>query len=245
MARVRRKSRATGKAASPSKRAPRATKLNSRAVLPQVATKARRAPAATLKARSRAVVVPERVVLANGDVRVSQTFAAASLFELCAEAVNDGEKRVYVRNSRNRSFLTLDPRPPYLQEPVVPVSMQFFKDNFARFSSVVKNGVCFKLTRRGGAEPIYARRHTRYRDPLDDVLDQWREKLIAMALREMRSEMKRMAGVISKHDGEIETLEANVERLFKGVMRVAIGHRPFDEGQLSGSASDAPDSEPD
>jgi hypothetical protein len=129
--------------------------------------------------------------------------------------------------------MTLDPENRYLKGPVVGVGIQFFRDNFSRFSSLVRDGLCFRITRRGSKKPIYARRHTKYRDPLDGVIERWRERVVATALAERQEErLHRIEELSLGGANRVEELQQEIQRLSKGLARMAIGHRPFEEGEL-------------
>lgn len=99
-----------------------------------------------------------------------QSEAKAQLFELCRRAIRSGE-RIYVKDKGGYSYLTLSAKKPKNTLPSVEVSAQRFKDNFSRFSYLIKDGFTFKLRLKGETDLVFARAHSKYRDPLKDVID--------------------------------------------------------------------------
>lgn len=99
----------------------------------------------------------------------TQANARSQLFELCRRVV-DTPTKLYVKDKAGEVYLTLAPTIKAGTLPLVEVSAQRFKDEFSRFSILVKNGYCFKLRLRGRPEVLYARAHTSYKNPLSDVV---------------------------------------------------------------------------
>lgn len=167
----------------------------------------------------------------------TQTEAKKRFLTLCRDAIRE-ERRVYVTDKAGVAFLTLDPVARHLKGPAVPVTAQFFKDNFARCGSLVKTGVAFELALRGSNRSLHARRHTRYVDPLDGVLETWRDLIAEAAVREREpSELRRSLAALERRQdmGQAETLE-EIRKVAKGIARLAIGHRPFEGGMLPDAA---------
>lgn len=111
-----------------------------------------------------------------GDIEVeskkfyTQAEAKGQLFELCRRVIEAGAK-VYVKDKGGFNYLTLAPQiKADAGAPLVEVSAQRFKDNFSRFSYLIKDGFCFKLRLKGEERVVYARAHSSYRDPLSDVI---------------------------------------------------------------------------
>jgi hypothetical protein len=98
---------------------------------------------------------------------------------LC-DAVVRWKAKVHVKDRSGLTYLTLDWENQYPDGAIVDVSVQSFKDHFSRFSSLIKNGLRFRLARRG-LPPVYAHRHARYHDPLDAVVEQWRRQVEMVA----------------------------------------------------------------
>ena len=164
---------------------------------------------------------------------LSQADAKRDFLTVCREAIQSGE-RAYVKDKSDRPYLTLDPEQRHLSGPVLDISAQFFKDNFSRCSSLIKDGLSFRLTLRGSNNSIFARRHTKYSDPCDAVIANWQQRVADHALArkqeaDLMTEIRRI-----KHQSESgqEELREAVAKLKLGITRVAIGHRPFEEGQL-------------
>jgi hypothetical protein len=169
---------------------------------------------------------------------IAQTEAKNRFLPYCRHAINTGEY-VCVLDSPSQAFLTLTPRT--VKGEFVTVSAQFFKDNFSRCSSLIRDGVAFRLTLRGLKEVIYARRHTSYNDPLDAVIDRWREKIVESALADAdESAIARLARDFAaftqregaRSDEDRETARTYYTALVRGITRMAIGHKPFEEGMM-------------
>ncbi len=163
----------------------------------------------------------------------TQVAATSNFLAICRNAIRD-ESRVYVKDRAGQPYLTLDPKKRHLGDPIIDVSATFFKENFSRFSSLIKDGLSFRLSGRGPKPVIYARRHTQYRDPLYHVIEQWREK-VAEAASIKQHEEKLLAAINAiAGDNELrneDMLEA-LRKLKLGILRVAAGNLPFEEGPL-------------
>jgi hypothetical protein len=154
-----------------------------------------------------------------------QTEFKARLLEIGREAVGNGE-RVYVRDKRGKLFMTLDPRQDRKPEPIIPISIQRFRDDLAQFASLVRRGFMFNLTQRGSFKALVARRHSKYRDPLDGIVDEWTRMIAKKAAQEQAnrdSEVKTAAmAAKASNDRVIKWLE----EISLDVARVAVGHQP-------------------
>ncbi len=169
------------------------------------------------------------------DAPLTRAAVTANFLAICREAI-ERDQRVYVQDRSGTSFLTLDPQRRHLREPIVDVSAQQFKDHIARFSSLIKDGLCFRLRLRRTNQFIYARRNTRYRDPLDSVIDEWREGVATAA-----QQLERKVLLAIENDGatrDAQILKA-LEELRRGIARLAIGHRPFEEGMIDPAPAQA------
>ena len=167
---------------------------------------------------------------------ITQTDAKNRFLAHCRHTIDTGEF-VCVQDQSGDAFLTLTLRP--VKGAFVTVSAQFFKDNFSRCSSLIRDGVVFRLTLRGLKQVVYARRHTAYKDPVDSVIDKWRESIVEAAMADAdESAIARLArefaafaqrqGVRSEEDRE--TTRNQYQALLRGITRMAIGHLPFEEG---------------
>jgi hypothetical protein len=162
----------------------------------------------------------------------SQAAVTSNFLSICRDAIHDKTK-VYVSDRAGQFYLTLDPVKRYLEEPIIDVSAQFFKDNFSRFSSLIKDGLCFRLSHRGSKAVIYARRHTKHRDPLDHVIEQWREQVAASTKQQEEQLLLAIKAISRQNETQTEAIEAISERIrqiMQGMARLAIGHRPFEVG---------------
>jgi hypothetical protein len=168
---------------------------------------------------------------------LAQAAAKRNFLTVCRRAIQDG-KRVYVADKAGKSYLTLDPDRRHLSGPVLDLSAQFFKDNFARCSSLVKDGLCFRLTLRGINQSIYARRHTKYTDACDAVIENWQSQVAGQAL--VQQQEAELMAVFRRFEHRSDTKHEEVlaafSKLTLGIARLAIGHRPFEEGQLPSDA---------
>ncbi|MFZ1964138.1 MAG: hypothetical protein WAU78_11860 [Roseiarcus sp.] len=173
---------------------------------------------------------------------LSQTQAASNLLAVCQEAV-EAKRRVYVRDRSGACYMTLDPVNRRPKGPVVDVGVQFFKDNFSRVSSLVRDGVCFRVIRRRSSRPIYARRHSGYRDPLDWVIEKWRERVVAAMITARREELIEWITVMSGGDERrAEALRRDIRGFMRALAGMAIGKWSSDsedefgrDGNLIGS----------
>lgn len=95
---------------------------------------------------------------------LSQADAKRDFLTVCRRAIQNRE-RAYVSDKAGKRYLTLDPERRHLSGPVLEMTAQFYKNNFSRCSSLVKDGLCFRLTLRGVDQSIFVRRHTEYTDP--------------------------------------------------------------------------------
>lgn len=194
----------------------------------QSSSKAPSSHARTVTKVTRAPSTPTRINRSFSQAGVTSNFLA-----ICREAIANNT-RVFVKDRAGEFYLTLDPEKRYLTDPVIDVSAQDFKDHFSRFSSLIKDGLCFRLSVRGAKKRIYARRHTRYADPLDHVLDEWREQVAKAASVKQQEEKVLIAVKEAVQKGQLQSDEvlSAFQQLKKGIARLAIGHRPFDEGLL-------------
>jgi hypothetical protein len=192
-----------------------------------------KAPAKRPPAQSKTAAKTARVSTKSNAV-FSSTDAASDFFAICRNSIRD-EARAYVRDRAGKLYLTLDPVERHLRGPVNDVSAQLFKDNFSHFSSLIKIGLCFRISPRGSNGLIYARKHTKYRHPLEHVIEQWHERLTeADSTKQYEANLLQAIKAIDRRDvsNSEEVLKA-VQQLKRGIARLAIGHHPFDEGQLS------------
>ena len=168
-----------------------------------------KAPPSRPSVRSRAPVKRARAASAP-NAAPSSCFSQAAItrnfLSICRDAFRDKAK-VYVKDRAGEFYLTLDPIKRHLDDPIIDVSAQEFKDNFSRFSSLIKDGLCFRLSYRVSKVVIYARRHTRYSDPLDYVIEQWREKVAEAASTKQQEEKLRLAIMAMSRQGELQNEE--------------------------------------
>ena len=115
--------------------------------------------------------------------RFDQTSAKNRFVELC-ERVRDTQLKVYVKDKAGAAYLTLAPNVETGALKPIEVTAQRFKSNFARFSHLIKDGVVFKILLNDGNDHVIARQHTDYRDPLQDVLDEWIRQLRAVPAKD-------------------------------------------------------------
>jgi hypothetical protein len=181
---------------------------------------------------------------------VSQTGAKNEFLEHC-RLVAETEQFVCVTDQSGKAFLTLTAR--LVKTGFVTVSAQFFKDNFARCSSLIRDGVAFRLTLRKTNRMVYARRHTSYTDPLDPVINEWRENMVEAAMADAKDsgiaklarDLAAFASQQSFRGDEDRALSLDRHKaLVRGITRMAIGHSPFDEGQILSNRDPEPMRDP-
>jgi len=119
----------------------------------------------------------------------TQTVCKRDLLKIGREAVETGE-RVYVKDKRQKLFMTLDPRQGQKHDLVLPLSIQFFRDNFSPCTTLIRRGFVFNLTQKGSPKQLIARRHTSYEDPLGEVMDRWNKLIAAKAASAYENETK-------------------------------------------------------
>ena len=120
---------------------------------------------------------------------ITQTACKRDLLKIGREAVENGD-RVYVKDKRQKLFMTLDPRQDQKHEIVLPLSIQFFRDNFSACTTLIRRGIVFNLTQKASPKQLIARRHTSFEDPLGDIMDRWINLIAAKAAADHESEMK-------------------------------------------------------
>jgi hypothetical protein len=168
---------------------------------------------------------------------LSQAEAKKNFLTICRRAIQTGQ-RAYVKDKSEKRYLTIDPEARHLSDPVLDMSAQFFKDNFGRCSSLIKDGLCFRLTLRGVNESIFARRHTAYSDPCDPVIANWQSQIEsgAFARQQEAKIMSILQRIELRRESDQEEIMKAVRELKLGIARQAIGHRPFEEGHLPNDA---------
>lgn len=181
----------------------------------------------------RSAVVPRSPKLTG--TKIDRKIAKSGFLGYCRQVLNE-DRLFYIADADGIPFMALDFKERHLHGPLVDISAQFFKDNFSRCSSAIRDGVCFRLTLKSRNAGVIARRHTQYKDPLDDVLAQWQEKVVDAAMRN-KGDSDDISKAIRKlevaQNISKEELQTQIKALAKGIARLAIGHRPFDEGEMS------------
>lgn len=190
--------------------------------------------------------VPPRKPRRPATTFIPQTEAKSRFLTHCRHVIETGEF-VCVLDQSEEAFLTITNR--RLKGEFVTRSAQFFKDNFSKCSSLLRVGVAFQLTLRGSEEFAYVRRHTSYKDPLDEVVDEWREKIVTSALADADGNAiarlaRDFATFVSRQDLRVvedrETARNHYETLVRSIARMAIGHKPFSEGMMANSFDPVP-----
>lgn len=158
------------------------------------------------------------------------------LLDICSDITRDGNKRAYVEDRSGDLVVTLDPIKRNLRHPVLDVSIQKFKDQFAAYCTLVRIGLCFRLTRRGGAQHVYARSHTAYRYPLKEVVDHWLDGIVDQKVGQVAEAGERLTDRDAQRDRQLARLDIDVEdlkethqQLRKGVQRASLKLPPFIE----------------
>lgn len=169
---------------------------------------------------------------------ISQTEAKNRFLTHCRHVIDTGEY-VCVQDKSETAYLTLTTRK--VKDVFVTESAQFFKDNFARCSSLIRDGVAFRLTLRGSNSVVYARRHTSYIDPVDNVIEKWRESIVEAAvanadesaIQQLSRDLAALAqDHRSRNEEDREVALDRYKNMVRGIARMAIGHLPFENGQV-------------
>ncbi len=163
----------------------------------------------------------------------TQSEAAGKLQAIYKQLVRTGG-RVYVKDKAGTRYMTLDTSDARVKEPVIDVSLQRFKDNFSAFSNLVRIGICFRVSMRSVNEPIYARPYGSYTHPLSDEIALFHERLKSNAtIKAMESNiLKALERRDSGDDEHREEVKKYLNEFRIGIARIALGHRPFEEGEL-------------
>jgi hypothetical protein len=198
--------------------------------------------------------------LVEGKFRPKKSYTPAEAKKWFRDICNDvtrEKKRAYVKDRQGKYVVTLDPVERNLRHPVLDVSVQRFKDQFSRFCALVRIGACFRLTRRGNAGSVYARRHTDYHDPLDAMVERWLEGRIKNRVGRLAAAVEKLADRDAKPDPvarlgtDLEELRETQRQHHKAIWRVANKLPPFVEDptqphpQSLGLGGDDSGNEPD
>ena len=161
-------------------------------------------------------------VVAAGD-------AKTNLYELCRGVRAEG-KLVCVKDKSAQRFMTICPSKKTIEGAIVDVPITRFKSDFSRFSNLVKMGLSYRILMKSGE--VFARRHSSYIDPLQDIVDRWQTWVADSAIEKAEASAVRrdLATIATGQETSAEALR----EVIRGVARLAIGHRPFAEGQLDG-----------
>ena len=123
---------------------------------------------------------------------VNQADAKNDLNGIWRRVVDEGI-RVYVTDHSGEPFLTFTSSEKNVREPVIEVTRQFLKSNFARCSSLARVGFCFCITDPSSKRVVYLRHHTSYTDPLKPLLDRWHQRVAEVAVRDLSDEFRAFA----------------------------------------------------
>jgi hypothetical protein len=164
---------------------------------------------------------------------ITQTQAKNDFLDTCRRAIKE-QMHICIKDQSDKAFLTITFTDRHISGPAVDVTAQFFKNHFSRCCSLVRDGVAFRLALRASNKFAFARRHTSYVDPLDEVIEQWREKVIAEAITDSEvSKLRKELDVLAKQGvNQQEELRSRLQKMALGIARMAIGQKPFDEGEL-------------
>lgn len=164
--------------------------------------------------------------------------AKAQLPQIFLEVAETGTKQ-YVRDRRGDLFLTVTTSEPKgIPIPYIEISPRKFKDNFSRCAALIKLGVVFKLKTDKRQASVYVRRHTGFTDPFDKEIESWRQSVVNLAIEsELRGEIQDLRRLMRQQgDEQNDIFEGKMRTLFLGLTRMAIGHKPFEEGVMDESS---------
>jgi hypothetical protein len=159
-----------------------------------------------------------------------------NLIEVCVW-IADAQRAATVKDPSGRIVFTLDPLAQESSDEIANATYSFFAKHFLQLSFCLRMGLCLRLSKRGTPPFIYARSYAKYRDPLDGVIKQWRGSIAKVTLSRHREQMpRRLSSQIDRiqidASATTEHVLAVLEQIKGGIRRLAIGHRPFEEGPL-------------
>ena len=137
-------------------------------------------------------------------------------------------------------YLTLAPTDGNVIKPVVDVQAQLFRDHFSRFSSLIRDGLSFRLRMRASNEFVYARQHTGYQDPLMHVIEEWRTRVAEEA---MAREWTRLSKDLKRLESNADELQHELKSIMRRVARLAIGRGASEEAMFAGEHEQTADKE--
>lgn len=170
---------------------------------------------------------------------------AVARFPAIVRQVRRTKTRIYVEDKAGRYFMTIDPIRRFVDEPLIPIRVQTLRDNFSACAALIKRGFAFVVRSRGNAVPIFVRRHQRYQDPLDPVIDAWRAQVLApMTAKALEPVVERLSSLQLAAKSQGTEMRSSIEEFndsINGVMqamrlaadRIFIGHHPFREGVVN------------
>lgn len=153
---------------------------------------------------------------------VSQTVCKRDLLRIGREAV-ENEERVYVKDKRQKLFMTLDPRQDQKHDIVLPLSIQFFRDNFSACTSLIRRGFVFNLTQKASPKQLIARRHTSFEDPLGDIMDRWINLIAVKAAADHENKMKVVLAAAMAAKGTNDRIQAALQEIAYDIALLASG----------------------
>jgi hypothetical protein len=164
--------------------------------------------------------------------------ARAELFEICRRVSSERVLVVVKEKDDERregqKFLTFSFTDKSCDPPITEVSPNLLKANFARCCALVRVGFCFRVSVRGGDEPVFIRRFAQYKDPLDQLVQQWRERLVMDALDndELMAVLREVNFRSRRDSGVIDDIKHALDQIKQGLRRIGVGNQPFDEGEI-------------
>lgn len=180
------------------------------------------------------VTVKKKPTKTEKTTKVRRLEAKAKFLTYCREVL-DKSTPVHIKDIDGTAFMVLDYKERRTNgSPLVDISAQFFKDNFSRCTSLVRDGVCFRLTLRGRNAAVIARRHTEYVDPMDEILAIWREKVVESAFKPKTNAdvLQAVSDLALAQKQGKDDIEERLKGLARAIVRLSIGHRPFEDGEM-------------
>ena len=108
--------------------------------------------------------------------------------------------------------MTVDPVKRFVEEPLIPIGVQTLKDNFSACAALIKRDFAFVVRSRGSTAHVYVRRHQRYQDPLDPVIDAWRQQVLAPMIANALEPFVKKTLKLKARDGQPWRADTSIDR---------------------------------
>ena len=163
----------------------------------------------------------------------TQSHAKKHFTALCLESIEKYDRaRFFVQDKSGARYMTLDPKERHIDGPAIEISARYFKDNFSNFSNLIKTGMCFKLKLADTKKLIFARKHTSYIYPLEKIIIKWQDAVVNHKFLDVIED--NFDNLNNSNDGKNNEIITDLKLIKRAIARMAIGHKPFEEGLIKG-----------